>query len=343
MLAEPEEILAAQPEYQLDFKQPCYGPIIQKRAQRWAYLANNPKAVQAALRVYEREPWRFITDWGCTHEPRNIEVGLPAHVPFILWPKQVEFVQWVLARWRGRQNGLVEKSRDSGVTWLAVAVACALCMLHPGIVIGFGSRKKEYLEKGAPKGIMEKVRQYMRMIPPAFRGEAWSEDQHIMSMRAMFPTTGSYITCECGDDIGRGDRTSIYFVDEAAHLEHPVTVDQALSQTTNCQIDISTPFGTANTFAIKRYSGKVSVFTFHWRDDPRKGEEWYAEQLSKIVDPVTVAQEIDISYTASVEGHHHSERAFRGVRGCTPETAPAIQGRRSQMRGAGHCRSREKS
>lgn len=38
-----------------------------------------------------------------------------------------------------------------------------------------------------------------------------------------------------------------------------------------------------------------------WRDDPRKDEDWYQKQVDTL-DPVTVAQEIDIDYSASVEG-----------------------------------------
>src|SRR5262249_48338164 len=45
----------------------------------------------------------------------------------------------------------------------------------------------------------------------------------------------------------------------------------------------------------------LPVFTFHWRDDPRKGEAWYAAEKVRL-DPVTLAQEVDIDYTASVEG-----------------------------------------
>jgi hypothetical protein len=56
-----------------------------------------------------------------------------------------------------------------------------------------------------------------------------------------------------------------------------------------------------NPFAQKRFSGKMKVFTFHWRDDPRKDEAWYQKQVNEL-DAVTVAQEIDINYSASVEG-----------------------------------------
>jgi hypothetical protein len=56
-----------------------------------------------------------------------------------------------------------------------------------------------------------------------------------------------------------------------------------------------------NPFADKRHSGKVDVFTFHWRDDPRKDEDWYAGEVERL-DPVTLAQEVDLNYQASVEG-----------------------------------------
>jgi hypothetical protein len=120
-------------------------------------------------------------------------------------------------------------------------------------------------------------------------------------MRLTFPRTGSTITGEAGDNIGRGDRASLYFVDEAAFLERPQLVEASLSQTTNCRIDISSANGLANPFAEKRHSGKFDVFTFHWRDDPRKDQAWYDKQCEEL-DEVTVAQEIDINYAASVGG-----------------------------------------
>ncbi len=43
------------------------------------------------------------------------------------------------------------------------------------------------------------------------------------------------------------------------------------------------------------------MFTYHWRDDPRKDDAWYAKQCEEL-DEVIVAAEIDINYSASVEG-----------------------------------------
>lgn len=153
---------------------------------------------------------------------------------------------------------------------------------------------------GDSDSLFEKGRLFMQGLPPEFRG-GWARDKHAPYMRLMFPESGSIITGEAGDGIGRGGRASFYIVDESAFLARPQLVDASLSATTNCRQDVSTPNGRANSFAARRFSGKVKVFTFHWRDDPRKGEDWYRTQKARL-DPVTLAQEVDIDYSASIEG-----------------------------------------
>jgi hypothetical protein len=59
--------------------------------------------------------------------------------------------------------------------------------------------------------------------------------------------------------------------------------------------------GMANPFAKKRWGGKIKVFIFDWRHDPRKDDAWYKKQCDTL-DPVVVAQEIDRDYAASVKG-----------------------------------------
>ena len=210
-----------------------------------------------------------------------------------------EWIEWCMDRWKNGERGATVKSRDMGLSWLSVALACTLCIFNQGMVIGFGSRKEEYVDKlGSPKSLFYKARMFCNAIPSIFKsGYAPNTAPH---MRIMFPETGSAIVGEAGDGIGRGDRTSIFFVDEAAFLERPQLVEASLSQTTNCRIDISTPNGTGNPFADKVMGEKVNVFEFHWRDDPRKDEKWYQKQ-SDMLDAVTVAQEIDINFRASVE------------------------------------------
>lgn len=287
--------------FKFDFKNPDYVQVFESRVEKLQQIRDNPEILPFLFQFYRDNPAQFIIDWGMTFEPRNVERNLPSVIPFLLFPKQEEWVVWFMERWHNQEPGITEKTRDMGMSWLTVALASTVCLFNEGVAIGFGSRKEEYVDKiGSPKSLFWKARKFVELLPPEFKGN-WDVTKNAPHMRIVFPGTGSVITGESGDGIGRGDRASFYIVDESAFLERPQLVDASLSATTNCRQDISTPNGMGNPFAQKRHTGRVKVFTFHWRDDPRKDDAWYAKQVFEL-DPVTVAQEIDINYSASVEG-----------------------------------------
>lgn len=288
--------------FDFDFKKPNYLKVFEYRVKILNQIKDDKNAICALKKFYKQNPAQFIIDWGVTYDPRNVEKGLPAICPFLLFPRQEEWINWFLDLWRRGKPGLTEKSREMGLSWLTVALAATMCLFYDGITVGFGSRKQEYVDKlGDPKSLLHKVRQFISFLPEEFRG-SWDVTKHAPHMRIQFPETGSIISGEAGDGIGRGDRASFYIVDESAWLPRPELVEASLSQTTNCRIDVSTPHGMNNPFAQKRFAGKVSVFTFSWREDPRKDQQWYIEKCNDIGNPVVIAQEIDLDYSASLEG-----------------------------------------
>lgn len=287
--------------FEFDFKNPDYETVYAHRAKMLNNLRDMDEEELLNVKAYYRDnPSQFLTDWGMTFDPRNVEIGLPAVIPFVLFPKQDEFVDWVYARWTKREDGLAEKSRDMGISWLCVGIAVHIWLFFPGTVVGFGSRKEEYVDKlGDPKSLFWKIRQFINLLPAEFVPEGYVEKKHAPSMRIINPENGATIIGEAGSNIGRGNRASLYFKDESAFYEQPEAIDAALSQTANCKLDLSTVNGNGNPFYKKRHGGKIPVFTFHWRDDPRKDDEWYRKQKERL-DDVIVAQEIDIDYNASV-------------------------------------------
>lgn len=277
--------------------------VFEWRIDKLRALQKEPGAIEALKVYYKHNPIQFIIDWGVTYDPRNLERGLPAVIPMLLFPRQEEFCEWVLAKWRGQTPGISDKSRDMGLSWLITSLGATMCLFNDDMTIGYGSRKQEYVDKsGDPKSLFYKARMFLGNLPVEFRG-GWDQDKHATHMRIEFPESGSTMTGEAGDNIGRGDRASLYFVDEAAFLMRPLLVDASLSQTTNCRIDLSSVNGMDNPFATKRHSWPADrIFTFRWTEDPRKDKAWYERQKMNIDNPVIVAQEIDLNYAASKEG-----------------------------------------
>lgn len=280
-----------------DWKNPDYGPIIVERFRRLQHIRENPDMLPDLKRYYRDYPWQFLTDWGMTSDPRNVEIGLPVTVPFLLFPKQIELAKWLIERWRARESGAMAKSREVGATWVAGSLAATLCMMNDEMAVGVGSRKLELVDSlDDPKAIFPKIRQFITWCPPEFTG-SWSTREKLIKFG-----NGSTIAGEGGDDIGRGGRTGLYLVDEADFVAHQSSVDASLAATSNCRIFMSTHNGSDKPFYQKVTTWDARrVFKFHWRDDPRKDDEWYQKQKAEL-DPIILAQEVDMDPHASTEG-----------------------------------------
>jgi hypothetical protein len=277
-----------------DWRNPDYGPVHAERSARLAYVAD-PELRAMMLQLYTADPIACIQHWAWSHDPRGPERGQPATFPLVLFPAQEGLLAFILDRLAAREPGLIEKSRDCGASVLVMALAAVLCMYRPGTIVTVGSRKEDSLDRvGDPTTLLAKARFFLEHLPPQIV-TAWTSAH----LRITF-ANGSAIVGEAGDNIGRGGRSTLAILDESGHLEHPKLVDAALASNTDCRIDVSTPRGMANSFAEKRHSGRYPVYTLPWTKDPRKDAAWYAKQL-ELLDPVTVAQEIDLSYTASAE------------------------------------------
>jgi phage terminase large subunit len=304
--------------------------ILSERQARLLKMREDTRYLEAAWVHYSANPVDFINDWMITYDPRL----QPSMLPFLLFPKQEEYIRWLYARYKGKEDGLVEKSRDMGVTWLCCAFAVWMWLFVRGCSISFGSRKEDLVDRvGDPDSIFEKMRIILDNLPAEFLPAGFEIKTHATHMKILNPENGSNVKGEAGDNIGRGGRSSIYFKDESAFYERPDRIDAALSMNSDVKIDVSTPNGNGNPFYRKRHGGKIPVFTFHWHDDPRKDDNWYRKQ-KEMLDPVIVAQEIDINYDASVSNvlidsnlvREAMEQRGSDIYGEKPNDAPVILG-----------------
>lgn len=260
-----------------DFRNPDYAAVWKARVARLAKLRNpetGPQYLAACKLFYKTNIPQFINDWGVTVDPRNVGSPRPIVMPFILFPKQREFLEFIEQRQHashmGNGDGSLVKSRDCGASWLAMAYAVGLCLFNNSITVGFGSAKEDKVDRsGDPNCLFYKGRQFLRYLPREFRG-SWEKKKHTAHMRIEIPDTEGAITGEAGDNMGVGGRATIYFVDESALVERPKLVDVSLSNVTRCRIEMSSVRGIDNVFAQRARSGKIPRFDFHYCNDPRK-------------------------------------------------------------------------
>ncbi|HEV8035481.1 hypothetical protein, partial [Yoonia sp.] len=106
------------------------------RCERLQAMRRDPVQLMGALEYYRTRPVEFIQHWCDTYDPRNAGRGRPAYMPFIMFKRQAEFIEFLRAVMAAEENGLVEKARDMGATWVCSAFSVWLWLFYPGAAIG---------------------------------------------------------------------------------------------------------------------------------------------------------------------------------------------------------------
>ncbi len=264
------------------------------------------KCARSVLHWFKAWVWTYDPRLVGKIDPKTRKTQSP-FIRFLLWPKQALFVTWVVARIRAGEPWLLEKSRDQGATYLLAGICLWFWLFTPGFKATFVSRAADLVDsRDDPDSIFEKIRIILRRLPvwmlPA--GFDWRKHDNIMQLTN--PENGATITGSAGDDAGRGGRTTVTVVDEGAFIPRANKLEAALSGVTDCVGWVSTvnpQEGMGNFFARKRHSMPARlIWRLHWRDDPRKNEEWAKLKQDSLSDPLTWEAEYEINYTANAAG-----------------------------------------
>lgn len=306
-----------------DIWPPDYSAKYAERSRMLAFVASDPKKIAPFIKArYSRGAdgcMEFIEDWVDTYDPRNAgRRDKQARMPLVMFPRQRELVEFIFALIEAEANGLIEKSRDMGATWIAGAVSVWFMLFREGASVGWGSRKADLVDRiGEMDSIFEKIRFIMKSLPAFLLPPGFDLDSNMSYMKITNPYNSSSISGESGDDIGRGGRKLVYFKDESAHYVHPEDIEASLSENTRVQIDISSVNGPGNVFHKAREGGTlwevgdpprkdcVNVFVMDWRDHPDKTQSWYSERESLYKSKGLIhvfRQEVDRNYFAALSG-----------------------------------------
>ncbi len=240
----------------------------------------------------------FFRDWVWTYDPRNAD-GLPKDLPFVLWPKQLEFLEWLQGIEDSSDDGVCDKSRDTGITWAVAGYYVWRWLTVPGWAGAIGSRKRDLLDKiGDPKTVFSKLEYIIRMLPQWLLPPGFRMKKHRHFLRIINPATSASITGEAGDNMGRGGRASMYFLDEFGLVPRAMRVQAAVADNTRSVLYVSTATDPNTLFHRLVHDGNLQHFRISWKDDPRKAPEWRDDYLRKYGAAIT-AKEVDIDYSGS--------------------------------------------
>lgn len=78
-------------------------------------MFGSAEALFAYKQHYRERPVEFIEHWCYTFDPRNAGTDKPTKIPFILFPRQRELIEFLHACMRSETSGLVERRPIHGL------------------------------------------------------------------------------------------------------------------------------------------------------------------------------------------------------------------------------------
>lgn len=249
----------------------------------------------------------FIENFGWTFDPR-LE---PNHRPFILFDFQKRAIKEFVDHIDNGSDFLLEKSRDMGVTWLAIWVFVWYWLFGDGINLLMGSYKEKLVDDRTDDSLFGRIDYAIDNLPKWILPKGFKKSKHRTQMKLVNPVNYNLIGGDTmNPEFGRGSRKTAIFFDELGSWQYAKDAWEACADVAACRIANSTPKG-YNYYAKLRNSG-MDVVTLHWREHPLKDEEWYEFEKSRRTEEA-IAQELDISYNKSQEGRVYPEWSEKNI------------------------------
>lgn len=276
---------------------PDHPPTLRERGILTVAAQKDPNLRQAIRERCRRDPAFFINFACWTFDPRKEN----PHIPFILYPYQIDLIHWLEERLVQKQDGVIDKSRDMGVSWVIMAWLLWHWLFDESFQALIGSRAEYQVDNRLIDSHFGRLEYLIQRLPAFLKPQGFSFRQHRHHMKLVNPENGAAIKGEASHgNFGRQGRFNVVFFDELAFWdkERQFAAWRSASEATRTRIAVSTPNGAENLFYQLVHEGKTPHLRIHWSLHPEKDEEWYEKQRQRLTD-VELAAEVDISYHAA--------------------------------------------
>jgi hypothetical protein len=248
-------------------------------------------------------------EWFCnsflwTYDPREAD----PHKPFILWPKQKQFTDWIETLYQRSQTGekinaVIDKPRGIGASYTLMAWVLWHYLFHD-FTVRIGSRKEDYVDmKGDPDTLFAKLDYMLERLPEWLVPE---QSRAYLMIRPQNSASGNSIVGESANpNFGRGGRKNAIIFDEFGFWDWSKSSWESAGEATNLRIAVSTPpeSGRDSHFfkLLTGQAGKIMKFEFDWSDDPRRDKKWLDEAKGTKSEE-EFAREVMKSFEGTIEG-----------------------------------------
>jgi hypothetical protein len=269
---------------------------IQERATFLQKVMLDDRAKVAVYKICAMDPSWFVNHFAWTYDPRLEQ----ATIPFTLYKFQEELIYELKRSLENKDPLVIVKSRDMGLSWTICAFFVWAALFRDGFAGTIASRKQQELDDSTIQSLFGRISFILDKLP-SFLCRGYDPQKNRIHMRIELPGTGSLLRGEIGDNIGRGGRSTMLFLDEFAFVPRSATVMEAASQNTDSLVMGSTPCGRGNEFSRIYHDGNVRSLTYKWSLHPKKDDDWYAKK-KEIMTEEQIAQELDCSFAKSQKG-----------------------------------------
>jgi len=255
-----------------------------------------------------QQGFEFFVDTFCwTYDPREVD----SHLPFVLWPKQREFIAWLEILYQRSQLGekvniAVDKPRGIGATYTLMVWVLWHYIFHD-FSARVGSRKEDYVDKpGDPDTLFYKFDYNLERMPKWLLRGVHDRSHMVLKPAGAKGVSANSVTGESANpNFGRGGRKSVMLFDEFGFWDWAKSSWESTGEATNLRIAISTPPETGKDShhykLLTNQAGRVHKFNFDWQDDPRRDSKWLAEAKATKSDE-EFAREVMKSYEGTTLG-----------------------------------------
>lgn len=266
---------------------------VQRRMLRLRALASVPDAharhaiIEAERLLCAADPIHWIENYVWIEDPKQDQPER-RELPLVLWPAQVQLVHRIEDSIRRGVDLVIVKGRELGASWICQTMLLHhFCFEDSRFLAKSVSRKEAFVDDRTVDSLFGKYRYIIERLPGFIR-PSLTRDKHMLILNGR---TGSQLSGEStNEDLGRGGRQRVMFLDEFARVDpgRQESVFLATETVASARIFASTPAGPGNRFA-KLLATHHNVFEMSWESDPRRDDSWKAKKAH--LDPLTFEQE----------------------------------------------------